>query len=220
MQVSRTRYISTVAILSAISFGLMYLDFAIPSVMPSFVKMDFSELPALIGSFALGPIAGVIICFVKNLIHLSITTTGGVGELCNFLLGAVFVATAGIIYKHKKTRLWALIACIAGSIAMAVLSYPINLWITYPFYYKFMPKEAIIGAYKAILGFVDSIEVALLVFNTPFNIVKCLLVSTITFLVYKPLSYVIKSYHFGGNDKKKILEKEETKEEVPQTTEN
>lgn len=194
MKVSRSRYLTLVAIFSAISFGLMFLDFSIPAVIPSFVKMDFSELPALIASFALGPAAGVIVCLIKNLIHLSITTTSGVGELANFLIGAALVFPAGMIYKYHHNKKFAIIACFAGAVIMGLASYPINLWITYPFYYNFMPKEAIIGAYKAILESVDSIEMSLLIFNLPFTMVKGLAVAIMTVLVYKPLSPIIHGY--------------------------
>ena len=194
MKVSKSRYLTLVAIFSAISFGLMFLDFAIPAVIPSFVKMDFSELPALIASFALGPTAGVLVCFIKNLIHLSITTTSGVGELANFLIGAALVFPAGMIYKYHHNRKFAIIACFAGAIIMGLVSYPINLWITYPFYYNFMPKEVILGMYQAILSWVDSIELSLLVFNLPFTMVKGLAVALITVLVYKPLSPIIHGY--------------------------
>ena len=194
MKVSKSRYLTLVAIFSAISFGLMFLDFAIPAVIPSFVKMDFSELPALIASFALGPTAGVLVCFIKNLIHLSITTTSGVGELANFLIGAALVFPAGMIYKYHHNRKFAIIACFAGAIIMGLASYPINLWITYPFYYNFMPKEVILGMYQAILSWVDSIELSLLIFNLPFTMVKGLAVALITVLVYKPLSPIIHGY--------------------------
>ncbi len=214
MNISRTRYIATIAIFSAISFGLMYLEFSIPSIMPTFVKLDFSELPALIGSFALGPISGVIICLIKNLIHVCVTSTLGVGELCNFLLGAIFVFSAGLIYKYKKTRKWALISMIIGSLIMAILSFPINLFITYPFYYTVMKKEVILAMYQAIIPSITSIELSLLVFNVPFNFVKCLLVSIITFIVYKPLSYLIKQYHFTKKNKEELLDKNNNKENI------
>ena len=97
------RYITVTAMLSAVAFILMFLDFSVP-FMPGFIKMDISELPALIGAFSMGPACGVIVCLVKNLLHLLVTTTGGVGELSNFSLGAVFVLTAGLIYKKKKSR--------------------------------------------------------------------------------------------------------------------
>ena len=83
--------LAVTAMLSAVAFMLMFLDFTIPFLIPSFVQMDFSELPALLASFSLGPVYGVMVCLVKNLIHLTITSTGGAGELCNFLLGACFV---------------------------------------------------------------------------------------------------------------------------------
>ena len=77
------RYLTVTAMLSAVAYILMFLDFSVP-FMPSFIKMDLSELPALIGSFAMGPLCGVIICLVKNVLHLFITSIGGVGELSNF----------------------------------------------------------------------------------------------------------------------------------------
>lgn len=219
MKVSRTRYLTLVAIFSAISFGLMFLDFAIPAVIPSFVKMDFSEVPALIASFALGPAAGVIVCFIKNLIHLSITTTSGVGELANFLIGAALVFPAGMIYKYRHNKLYAIIACFAGAIIMGLASYPINLWITYPFYYNFLPKEVIINMYKAILEWVDSIEMSLLVFNLPFTMVKGLAVAVITVLIYKPLSPIIHGYGKFAFKKKAAVDAPAEESKVPTTSE-
>ena len=96
------RTVAMTGMLSAIAFILMYLQFNVP-LMPSFIAMDLSELPALIGAFAMGPVQGVVICLVKNLLHLMRTSTGGVGELSNFILGAIFVFTAGIFYKKNKS---------------------------------------------------------------------------------------------------------------------
>lgn len=97
------RKMTVTAILAAVSTVLMFLSFNVP-FMPSFIKMDFSELPALIAAFAYGPLSGVIVCLIKNLINLLSTQTGGVGELSNFILGCAFVLPAGLIYKHKKTK--------------------------------------------------------------------------------------------------------------------
>jgi len=213
MKVSKTRYLTLVAIFSAISFGLMYLDFAIPMLIPSFVKMDFSELPALIASFALGPSAGVLVCLIKNLFHLIVTTTSGVGELANFLIGAALVFPAGMIYKYHHNKKFAVIACFAGAIIMGVASYPINLWITYPFYYNFMPKEVILNMYQAILPWVNSIELSLLVFNLPFTAFKGLAVAIITVLVYKPLSPIIHGYGKFAIKKKTVPAPEEIKDQ-------
>jgi riboflavin transporter FmnP len=188
------RMLTGTGMLSAIAYALMFFDFSVP-FMPDFIKMDLSELPALIGSFAYGPIAGVIICLVKNLIHLTITSTGGVGELSNFLLGASFVLVAGFVYRWKKNRKSALIGSIAGALVMAVFSVFSNYFLVYPIYYNFMPKETILAAYQVIFSGVDNILECLLVFNMPFTFVKGLLSVVITFLIYKRLSPILKGTH-------------------------
>ena len=185
------RYLTMTGMLSAVAYILMFLDFSIPMLIPSFVKMDLSEIPALIGSFAFGPSCGILICLVKNLLHLFITSTGGVGELANFLMGAVFVGTAGLIYKHKKTKSTAAIASIAGAILMGVASIPINYFITYPFYYNFMSKEAVLEAYQLIIPSMENILQCLICFNFPFTAVKGL-IAAVTLLVYKHLSPLLK----------------------------
>ena len=149
MKKNTTRNLTVAAMLSAVAFILMFIEFPLPMLIPSFVKMDFSDLPALLGAFALGPVYGVIISFMKNLLHVVIkgTSTALVGELCNFMLGAVFSALAGYLYKHHKSRKNAIIGAVAGAVAMALFSVPSNYFITYPAYVKFyhMPLEAIRG---------------------------------------------------------------------------
>lgn len=186
-----TRTIAMTGMLSAIAFILMYLQFNVP-LMPSFIAMDFSELPALIGSFALGPIPGVIICLVKNLLHLMRTSTGGVGELSNFILGAAFVFTAGIIYQKNKTKKAAIIGSVIGAVVMALFSIPSNYFFVYPVYTNFMPMENIIAAYQLINPNVDSLIDCLLIFNLPFTFIKAMLSVVITLLVYKRLSPILK----------------------------
>ena len=185
------RYVTVTAMLSAVSFILMFFDFSVP-FMPSFIKMDLSDLPELIGAFSMGPLCGVLVALVKNLLHLTISTTGGVGELSNFLLGAVFVLPAGLIYKHKKTKMFALLGAVSGAVIMGVFSIVSNYFMVYPFYYNFMPKEAILGAYQAILPGMKSILQCLICFNMPFTMVKGFISVAITMLVYKPLSPIIK----------------------------
>ena len=187
------RKMTVTAMLSAIAFVLMFLDTAVP-IMPSFIKLDLSELPALIATFALGPVCGVIVCLIKNLLHLLITTTGGVGELSNFILGAAFVLPAGLIYQHRKTKKNAIIGAIVGALAMAIISFPSNLFIVYPAYYNFMPKDVIIAAYQALVPFanIDSIAKCLLLFNVPFTFVKGIISAIITILIYQPLRPLLK----------------------------
>lgn len=185
------RKLTGTAMLSAIAYVLMFLDFSVP-FMPSFIKMDLSELPALIGAFAYGPLAGVVVCLIKNVIHLFITTTGGVGELSNFLLGASFVLVAGGVYRFKKTRKGALIGSIAGAVVMGLFSIVSNYFLVYPIYYNFMPKEAILGAYQVIFSGVQNIFQCLVVFNAPFTCIKGLISVAITFIIYKRISPILK----------------------------
>ena len=185
------RFMVMTAMLSAIAFVLFFLQFSTP-ITPSFLKLDLSDLPALIGSFAMGPFYGVLICLVKNLLHLIITTTGGVGELSNFILGAAFVLPAGLLYMKHKTRARAVAGSFLGAALMAVVSFPSNLFLVYPVYYNFMPRETILNMYQVILPQIDSIEKSLLVFNVPFTFVKGLLCVIITLLIYKRISPLIK----------------------------
>lgn len=187
------RFLAVTAMLSAVAYVLMFLDFSVP-FMPGFIKMDLSELPALIGGFAMGPACGIFVCLIKNLLHLTITSTGGVGELSNFLLGVAFVLPAGLIYKHKKTRKSALTGALIGMVAMGILSVFINYFLTYPIYYNFMSKEAILSAYQAIVPWtkIDSILQCLIFFNMPFTMLKGVFSVVITMLVYKQLSPILK----------------------------
>ncbi len=188
------RYLTVTAMLSAIAYILMFLDFSVP-FMPSFIKMDLSELPALIGSFAMGPVCGVVVCLIKNVLHLFITTTGGVGELSNFILGAAFVLPAGLIYKHKKSRKSALIGSLTGAVFMGIFSIVSNYYLVYPVYYNFMPQDVILAAYQAIIPSVKNILQCLICFNLPFTVVKGLFSVVITFFTYKHISPILK-----GND--------------------
>ena len=184
----RSRKIAVTAMLSSAATVLMALDFPIPFLIPPFVKMDFSELPALLAAFSLGPVWGAAVCLVKNLINLTMSSTNGVGELCNFLLGVCFVIPAGVIYRHWKTRWGALAAALAGAVLMAVCSVPINYFISYPFYTTFMPIDTIIGMYQELIPSVDGLLACLIVFNAPFTLLKALLDTLLAFLIYKPLS--------------------------------
>ena len=183
------------AMLSAVAAVLQFVEFSIP-LIPSFVKLDISDLPALLGTFSLGPVYGVVIQLVKNLLHLPFGSSAGVGELSNFLLGAVFAFIAGMVYKNHKKRSGALWGSVAGAAAMALISLPINYFIVYPAYVVLygLPLEAIVGMYQEILGTVAQVPTSnallncLLVFNVPFTLCKGLLDVGLCFLIYKPLS--------------------------------
>ena len=193
--VSGIRYMTVTAMLSAVAFILMFLDFSVP-FMPEFIKMDLSELPALIGSFAMGPACGVMICLIKNLLHLLITTTGGVGELSNFILGVAFVLPAGLIYRHKKSRKNALLGSLLGAVIMGAISVVSNYFLVYPVYYNFLPEDMVLSAYQVIVPSMQNILQCLICFNMPFTIVKGFFSVLITFLIYKQISPILKGTNY------------------------
>ncbi len=190
---NKTRLLVGTAMLSAVATALMFFDFSIP-VMPSFIKLDVSDLPALIGSFAYGPVSGVAISLLKNLLHIITkgTSTGGVGELSNFMLASFFVAPAGFIYNKMKSKKGAFIGALVGAAIMAVASVFTNYYITYPVYTNFMPMEVIIGMYQAINPNVETLMECLVKFNMPFTFFKGMLNLALCMLVYKPLSPILK----------------------------
>ena len=193
-KVNPARKIVITAMMAALGAILMLLDFSIPFVIPYFVKFDFSEVPALIAAFALGPIPGVMVCLIKNAINLFVfgTTTGGVGEMSNFLLGASFILPAGYVYSKMKTRKGAIIGSLIGAVIMGLLSIPINYYITYPIYTNFMPIDDIMRLYQEIVPSVDGLLHALVVFNMPFTMFKGIGSAVVTFLCYKRLAPIIR----------------------------
>lgn len=186
------RKIAMTAILSAVATVLMFISFSLP-IIPSFIKLDFSELPALIAAFSMGPVSGVVVCFIKNLVNLAMSTTGGVGELCNFLMGVTFVVPAGLLYKFRKDRWGALWGSLLGAVIMAAMSFPINLYISYPAYTVAygLTIPQILGMYQAINPAVETLAQALLWFNVPFTFFKAACDVAITFAVYKRISPLI-----------------------------
>lgn len=185
------RTIVVIAVMAALSSILQMLEFSVPFV-PVFLKYDFSDLPAFITAFAISPWAGVLVQLIKNVIHLAFTHTYGIGELANFLIGASLVLPAGMVYHYVKTRKGAILGSLAGTLIAAVISFPVNYFITYPFYIGMMGEEAILNMYRAIMPAVSDLKSALLIFNLPFTLVKGIVSAVITFFVYKPLSPLLK----------------------------
>ena len=188
-QKQKTHRIAVAALLAAVAAVLQFVEFSIP-VMPAFVKLDISDLPALLGTFSLGPVYGVAIQFVKNLLHLPFGSSACVGELSNFLLGAVLSVAAGAIYKKHKTKRGALAAAVLSAVIMGLISVPVNYWIIYPLYYNVLgfPQAAVLDMYRAILPATKSILQALFIFNLPFTVAKGLLCAALCAGIYKPLS--------------------------------
>jgi riboflavin transporter FmnP len=184
------RVMTVSAMLAAVSAVLMFIEFPIP-IFPSFLKFDFSDLPALIGAFSFGPIAGLAIELIKNLFHLLRTQTGGVGELANFIVGCALVLPAAIVYRKWKTRRGAVIGIVAGIVVMAIAAAFANYYITLPFFTSFMPIDAIIEMCAKLIPAVDSKFDVVLLSIVPFNLMKGVVICLITFLLYKHLSRLI-----------------------------
>lgn len=192
---ANVRKMAMTAVLSAVAAVLMFFSFNVP-LMPGFIKLDLSELPALIAAFSMGPFSGVAVCLVKNLINLPFSSTLGAGELCNFLLGVCFVLPAGLLYRHKGGRKSALAGSLTGAASMALISLPINYFITYPVYSAVygLTTETILNLYRVINPGTENLWQALLLFNLPFTFIKGLLSVLITFLIYKKISPLIKGH--------------------------
>ena len=188
MKKTNVKRITTVALLTAVAAVLQFIEVPIP-IMPAFIKLDFSDLPELIGAFVCGPAAGVIIALLKNVIHILFGSSGAIGELSNFILGASLAFSAGVIYKKIPNLKGAIVAGVAASVIMGIVSLPLNYFIIYPLYYGVMglPKEMILEMYQVIRPSTNSIAEALLVFNVPFTIVKGLVCAALCSVTYKPL---------------------------------
>lgn len=188
----RLRFLTAAALFSALAVVLQFFELSLPFV-PSILKLEFSDLPALMAAFVLGPWAGLVVELLKNLIHLFFTWSGGVGELCNFLMGAALVLPAGFLYRRRPDFKGAVTGAAVGTAAMAVCSVPINAFISYPFYAAvMMPMEVILDMYRILDPSVETLLQALVRFNLPFTAAKGLLASAIVLLLYKRLIPVIR----------------------------
>ena len=185
-----------IAILGVISFVFMLLDFPL-WFTPPFLKFDISDLPSLIGAFALGPMAGVLVQLIKNLLKLLLagTSTAAVGELANFVVGSVFAYTAGLIYYKEKTFKNAIKGLVLGVIAMTVVISFANYYIMIPFYSKAygLPLEKIIEMSTAVNKYVVDLKTLIIFAVVPFNLLKGLVTSILTVLLYKRISPIIKN---------------------------
>ena len=189
--IQNVRMLTMTAVLSAIAFVLAFFEFPVP-LSPSFARMDLSDLPALIGAFAYGPVSGVLIELVKNALQLLTSSTGGIGELANFIMGSSFVVAAGLIYKHHKTKKTAILACLIASVIMGVVATVVNYFILLPVFEAFMPLDQLIASFGEFMPFIKTkLDVAL--FNAfLFNLLKGIGISIVTMLLYKRLTPILK----------------------------
>lgn len=195
---SRIRTIAQIGMLGALSVVLMLFEIPLPFA-PSFYEIDFSEVPVLVGCFAMGPAAGAAIELIKILLNFAIngTITAGVGELANFLLGCSFVVPAGIIYKKMHTRKGAIVGMLTGTILMTIFGCFLNAFVLLPAYGKAfgMPIETLVGMGSAVNPYVTSLLTFALFAVAPFNIIKGVIDSLIVFLIYKKIRPIFKMQH-------------------------
>ena len=180
------QYLTRLAVLTALASILFLIE--IPVV--AFYKLDLSNLPVLLGAFSMGPVPGLIILLLKSLIGMLHSSSMYVGELADFIMGAAFVLPAALIYRRHKTRNTALIGMAVGTVVMIVVAVLVNWKIMIPFYMTAygMPMEAVVGMATKAVPFVDTEWKLLLCVTAPFNLLKGVVLSALTFVLYKHLS--------------------------------
>lgn len=181
--------------LGAIAVILMAFEIPLPFA-PAFYKIDFSEVPALIGCFAMGPAAGAMIELIKIVLHLLIsgTSTAGVGDIANFAIGCAFILPAAWIYKAKHSRKSAMIGMAAGTVFMAFIGCFLNAYVLLPAYAKAfsMPIDALVGMGTAVNGHITNLLTFVVFAVAPFNLLKGAMVSVVVLLIYKKISPILK----------------------------
>lgn len=187
-----TNYLVKIAVLGALARVVMLLEFPLP-FLPSFLKLDFSDLVTLIGSLAMGPVAGVLIELVKCLIHLLNSTTGGVGDIANFIVGSAYVWVAGFYYQRHKTRGGAVVGLGLGMVMMIVAGALVNYFITIPLYGLVLgwSTEMIVGMGTALIPAIHNKLTLILFAFCPFNLIKGAVLTVLAIPLYKPVSPIL-----------------------------
>ncbi len=191
-----TRKMAMIGMFSAIAMILHLFDFPLPFA-PGFYKLDFSEIPIMIGTFAFGPVAGVLMEFLKILLKLCIkgTSTAFVGDLANFCVGCSLILPASAVYEFVKTKKGALVGVIAGTVTLTVFGSAFNAIYLIPTFADLygLPLENLIAMGTAVNPSIKDVNTLVLFAVVPLNIIKGAAVSVVTMLIYKPLSIIIKS---------------------------
>lgn len=195
----KIREMTIIAMMGAVATILMLFEVPLPFLAPPFYELDLSELPVLIGAFALGPVAGILIELVKVLLNLLIngTSTAGVGEFANFLMGCSFILPASFIYHRKKDKKHAMIGMATGTIFMAAVGCVINAFILLPAYSAGLgiPMDTLVGMGAEINPAINNVMTFVILAVAPFNLIKGIVVSVLTLLLYKRISGLIKSHY-------------------------
>jgi len=188
-----TRYLTKIGILSAIAVILMFFEVPVP-MMPSFLKLDASELPAIIGAFILGPMAGVFIELIKNILHLGSTNTVGIGEMANFLVGVSFVAPAGYFYQRNSTHKGAILSLVVATFSMMVSASILNYFVLIPLYQTVLhfPLDQMIALGTVANPHIIDLSSFITLAIAPFNMIKGFIISIFTMMIYKKIFPILR----------------------------
>jgi len=183
------RYLAKIGMLSAIATILMFFEVPLP-LMPAFLKLDISDLPAIIAAFLYGPLAGVLIELIKNVLHGINSQTMGIGEVANFLVGIAFVLPVGFLYKRIGQKNSALIGLLTGIISMVIFASLLNYFILLPMYQSVLhfPLEQIIQMGNASNPAIVDLKSFIVLAIAPFNFIKGSIISLLAWGVYSKIS--------------------------------
>lgn len=178
-----TKQIATIGICAAISFVLMFVKFPISYL--GFLELEISDIPAVLVTLIYGPVSGVLVELIKNVLHLTATSTGMSGELSNFLVSLGFVVPLGLITRRNKSKKNLALGMAAGTIGMALMGMAVNYFVTVPLYLTLFGKDAVMGMVQATIPSIDSLASLVIIGITPFNIFKGIVISVLSFALYK-----------------------------------
>lgn len=195
---NRVDYIVKIAMYSALAFVLYNIKFPLPGMFPSFLDIQISELPALIAGFSMGPISGCLVIIIKGLFKSAITSTSFVGELTDVLLGICFVVPSSLIYNSRKNKKTALLGLVVGSLLLTVMAIIVNRFISVPLLIKVSE-----GGWEPLLNMASSLYNRDITKETfykwylgvgilPFNLLRCFIVSAVTYFLYPRLKRPLK----------------------------
>lgn len=190
----KTSSLVKIGLLSAIALALMLLDFAIP-IFPAFLQLDISDVPVVVGTLAMGPLAGIMIELIKNILHALIaTTTMGIGEVANFIVGIAYIIPLGILYNKNKNTKNVVLGLISGTIIMTIVAGIFNYFILIPLYSTIVfnqPISAFVAMAAQVNGLITNFITMILLAIVPFNLLKGIIISVLGYYLYKMLKPII-----------------------------
>ena len=187
-----TKNVAGMAVFSALSFVVYLLEIPIFAGTPaSFLELDLSNVFVMLAGFMYGPIPAIIVTLVKELIHITVGSTGGVGELANFIITSAYVLIPSIVYYHKKGFKWVVITLILACLVQTGVSLIVNKFIKFPFFMgsvPFVPTQTSNSMFDMLWGYILA-----------FNVIKSVIISAVTVLLYKKVSHLFKKINLKNS---------------------